>query len=411
MNIKKINKVWFFAVLGIILAVVVWVLSSNKTSEEVTFVYEKVATTNIQNTVTATGTVQPVDTVAIGTQVSGRIDKIYVDYNSQVKKGQVLAELDKKNLTSQLNSARANLQMARATLASSEATLVYERANYQRYASLHKKGLVSADEYEAARLAWLQAKQAVAANKETVAGAQENVKTAQTNLEYATITSPIDGIVTSKYVAEGQTVAASFSTPQLFGVARDLRDMQVLVDVDEADIADVTVGKQVRFTVDAYPDDTFVGTVKQVRLAATSKNNVVTYKVVVSTRNDDMKLKPGLTANVTIFTSQREGVLAVSNKALRFTPTKETVKNKKIKDVQAKSKVWVDEDGRVRAIPVSIGMTDGVHTEIVSGIKLGQRIITELKSVKGEDEEASNTQQESSPFQPKFGKKNNGNKK
>jgi HlyD family secretion protein len=412
MKIKKISKVWYIVAALVLLAVVAWLLTGNKKKEEVEFSYETVAPANIQNSITATGTVQPVDTVAIGTQVSGIIDKIYVDYNSTVKKGQILAELDKKNLQSTLNSAKANLEMAKATLASSQATLSYQLANYNRYHVLYKKGLVSADEFESARLSYLQAKETVAQNRENVVSAQESVNTATTNLGYATITSPIDGIVISKSVAEGQTVQASFSTPQLFGVAKDLRNMQVSADVDEADIADVTEGKSVKFTVDAYPDDTFSGTVKQVRLGASSSNNVVTYHVIISTNNNDLKLKPGMTANVTIYTTERTGVLSVSNKALRFTPTKETVKGKKIVDCNGKNKVWVVEGNTVKAVPVTIGMTDGTHTQILSGLKSGQKVITELKvTTSGDDETSDSDSQESSPFAPGPHKKDNKSSK
>lgn len=399
---KKVSKLWLIVGAIAVVAVAAWLLSGKKKKEEVAFVTEKVAPANLQNSVTATGTVQPVDTVAVGTQVSGIIDKIYVDYNSVVKKGQVLAELDKQNLTSNLNSAMANLKMAKATLASSQATLNYQLANFNRYKTLYQKGLVSADEYESARLSYLQAKETVSSNRENVVTAQESVKTAQTNLGYATITSPIDGIVTGKYVAEGQTVAASYSTPQLFGVAKDLKNLQVSADVDEADIADVTVGKSVTFTVDAYPDDTFTGTVKQVRLNATTSNNVVTYKVIISASNADMKLKPGLTANVTIYTAERKGVISVPSKALRYTPTKETVGKRKIVDVaNAKNKVWTLEGDRIVAHRVNIGMTDGTHTEILSGISSGTAVITGLDVTSPDDDTAQGGEgQESSPFQP-----------
>lgn len=406
---KKISKVWYIAGGVLLLAIIVWLFSGNKTKEEVSFAFETVGPAKIQNSITATGTVEPVDTVAVGTQVSGIIDKIYVDYNSLVKKGQILAELDKKNLISTLNSAKANLQSAKANLTSALATLNYQLANYNRYKTLYQKGLVSGDDFENARLTYQQAKENVAANKQNVLSAQESVNTATTNLGYATITSPIDGIVIAKYVAEGQTVAATYNTPELFGVAKDLSNMQVLADVDEADIADVTEGKNVSFTVDAYPNDTFTGVVKQVRLGATTTNNVVTYKVVITTSNADKKLKPGLTANVTIYTQEQAGVLCVTNKALRFTPTKETVKGKKIVDCNGKNKVWVVEGNTVKAIPVNIGMTDGTHTQILKGVKEGQQIISELKVTTEDTAEESTSTQESSPFQP--GPHRNNNKK
>ncbi|MDY3896478.1 MAG: efflux RND transporter periplasmic adaptor subunit [Prevotella sp.] len=397
---KKISKIWIAAAAIVLLAVIAWILSGSKKKEEVTFATEKVAKANIQNSITATGTIEAVTSVTVGTQVSGIVSKLYVDYNSEVKKGQVIAELDKTNLTSTLNSARANLLSARANLQSAEANRDYQLANYNRYKTLYQKGLVSADEYESARLSYQQAVEQVASNRQNVNSSQEEVQRAQTNLGYATITSPIDGVVISKSVEEGQTVAASFSTPELFTIAKDLTNMQVIADVDEADIGEVAVGDRVSFTVDAYPNDTFEGKVTQVRLQATTTNNVVTYEVVISAQNADLKLKPGLTANVTIYTAERTGVTCTSAKALRFTPTKETVGNKKIVDCNGKNKVWTLEGNTLKAHAVNIGMTDGMHTEILSGIAEGTVIVTGLKVNASETAEAGPQQTESSPFAP-----------
>lgn len=410
MKPKKISTIWILVGGCFAIAVAAWLLSGNKKDEQVSFVTEEVAPANIQNSITATGSVEPVDTVAVGTQVSGIIDKIYVDFNSTVKKGQVLAVLDTKNLTSTLNSAKANLQSAQANLQSANAALGYQRANYNRYKALYQKGLVSANDFESARLSYRQAEEQVAMMKESVVAAQESVRTAQTNLGYATIVSPIDGTIINKYVAEGQTVAASFSTPELFGVARDLKKMQVLADVDEADIGDVRPGESATFTVDAYPDDQFQGTVQQVRLGGSTSNNVVTYKVVISTSNADLKLKPGMTANVTIYTQQKSGVLSVPTKALRFTPAKETVGKMKIKDISnAKNKVWTIEGNNIVAHQVNIGMSDGTHTQIVSGVKQGQKVITGV-DVKTDDAAADGSNSsESSPFAP--GPRKNNKKK
>ena len=401
MKSKKISTIWILVGGCFAIAVVAWLLSGNKKDEQVGFVTEEVAPANIQNSITATGSVEPVDTVAVGTQVSGIIDKIYVDFNSTVKKGQVLAVLDTKNLTSTLNSAKANLQSAQANLQSANAALGYQRANYNRYKALYQKGLVSANDFESARLSYRQAEEQVAMIKESVVAAQESVRTAQTNLGYATIVSPIDGTIINKYVAEGQTVAASFSTPELFGVARDLKKMQVLADVDEADIGDVRPGESATFTVDAYPDDTFQGTVQQVRLGGSTSNNVVTYKVVISTSNADLKLKPGMTANVTIYTQQKSGVLSVPTKALRFTPAKETVGKMKIKDISnAKNKVWTIEGNNIVAHQVNIGMSDGTHTQIVSGVKQGQKVITGVDVKTDAAAADGSNSSESSPFAP-----------
>lgn len=376
----KISKVWIAMTVVVIVAVAAWALSGGKEKEEINFKQEKVSLQTLQNSVTATGTIEAVTSVTVGTQVSGIVNKLYVDYNSQVKKGQVIAELDKTNLLSELNTAKANM-------ASAQSQLNYQSANMKRYQTLYQKGLVSADDYENALLTYRQA-------KEEVATAKEQVQRAQTNLGYATITSPIDGTVISKSVEEGQTVAASFNTPELFTIAKDLTNMQVVADVDEADIGAVKEGDRVTFTVDAYPDDTFEGTVKQVRLQATTTNNVVTYEVVISAQNADLKLKPGLTANVTIYTQERTGVLAVANKALRFTPTNETVgKDMKIVDCKGKNKVWTLDGKTLTAHPVNIGQTDGMHTEITKGLKAGQQIVTEI--VVNTPEDDSEDQQQS----------------
>ncbi len=371
----RISKIWIAVVVIVIVAVAAWAMSGGKKEEDINFKEEKVALKTLQNSVTATGTIEAVTSVTVGTQVSGIVNKLYVDYNSQVKKGQVIAELDKTNLLSELNTAKANL-------ASAQSSLNYQAANMERYKTLYKKGLVSADEYENALLTYRQAKEQVASSK-------ENVQRAQTNLGYATITSPIDGTVISKSVEEGQTVAASFNTPELFTIAKDLTNMQVIANVDEADIGGVKEGDRVTFTVDAYPDDTFEGTVKQVRLEATTTNNVVTYEVVISASNADLKLKPGLTANVTIYTQERSGVLAVANKALRFTPTKETVgKDMKIVDCKGKNKVWTLNGNTLTAHPVTIGQSDGINTEITKGLKQGDKIVTEIVVNVPEEENA-----------------------
>lgn len=374
MKKKIFSKVWIAMILVVVIAVAVWLLSGGKKEEQINFKQEKVATHTLQNSITATGTIEAVTSVTVGTQVSGIVNKLYVDYNSVVKKGQVIAELDKTNLISELNTAKANL-------ASTESNLSYQSANMKRYQTLYKKGLVSADEYENALLAYRQA-------KEQVASSRENVQKAQTNLGYATITSPIDGTVISKSVEEGQTVAASFNTPELFTIAKDLKNMQVIANVDEADIGGVAVGNRVNFTVDAYPDDTFEGVVKQVRLEATTNNNVVTYEVVISAPNADLKLKPGLTANVTIYTKEQANILSVANKALRFTPTKETVgKDMKIVDCKGKNKVWTLNGNTLTAHSVNIGQSDAMHTQIISGIKAGQSVVTEIVVDASEDEE------------------------
>ncbi|WP_417098838.1 efflux RND transporter periplasmic adaptor subunit [Leyella stercorea] len=381
------KKALVIAAVAAIAALAVWLLSGGKKEETITFDTAAVAPTNIMNSITATGTIEPVTSVTVGTQVSGIVSKLFVDYNSVVKKGQVIAELDKTNLMSQLNTAKTQL-------ATAQSQLNYQTANYKRYKTLFEKGLVAADDFDNAKLSYTQA-------KEQVVSAKEEVQRAQTNLGYATITSPIDGVVLSKSVEEGQTVAASFSTPELFTIAQDLTNMQVVADVDEADIGDVKEGERVTFTVDAYPDDTFEGKVKQVRQEATTTNNVVTYEVVISAPNADLKLKPGLTANVTIYTAERKGVLSVPSKALRFTPQKETVGKMKIVDVaNAKNKVWTIEGNSIVAHKVNIGMTDGTNTQIVGGIAEGTKVVTGLNVMGGEEKMPMEAQGEKSPFAP-----------
>ena len=390
---KKSKKIGLAAVAVVAVGIIVWLFAGKKEKSSISYETEKVVRTTIQNSITATGTIEPVTSVTVGTQVSGLVAHLYVDYNSEVRRGQVIAELDKTNLMSELNTAKANLN-------SVQSALNYQSANFNRYKTLFEKGLVSADEFESARLSYQQANQ-------QVAQARENVKRAQTNLGYATITSPIDGIVLSKSVEEGQTVAASFSTPELFTIAQDLTNMQVIADIDEADIGGVKAGQRVSFTVDAFPDDTFQGTVKQVRQQATTESNVVTYEVVISAPNNDLKLKPGLTANVTIFTLEKSDVLAVPSKALRFMPNEAFLTpEQKIEDCQGDTKLWTQEGNTFKAHKVSTGITNGVLTEILGGISEGTEVLTDFNMTGGN--EAQGEQQANNPFMPK--PRNNNNK-
>ena len=386
---KRISKIWYFVIFLAVVCVALWLFSGGKKEREIEFVEQPASIMNLQNSITATGTIEPVTSVTVGTQVSGIVSHLYVDYNSEVKKGQVIAELDRTNLESELNNAKANLS-------SSQSSLNYETANYNRYKTLYDKGLVSANDYENAKLSYEKARQ-------TVLQAKEQVQKAQTNLGYATITSPIDGVVLSKAVEEGQTVAASFNTPELFTIAQDLTDMRVIANIDEADIGIVKEGQRASFTVDAYPNDVFSGEVKQVRQEATTTNNVVTYEVVISAPNHDLKLKPGLTANITVYTQELTDVLCVPSKALRVLPTQQIVGKRKIVDCDGKNKVWTltDNGTTVKAIPVKLGMNDGVNTEILSGLKAGDKIITEIKEKAEVDEPApQQAESERSPFAP-----------
>jgi len=398
----KNKKIYIGIAVAAAVAVIAYLLFGGKKSAGVSYTTAEVQTTDITNSVTATGTIEPVTSVTVGTQVSGIVAHLYVDYNSEVKKGQVIAELDKTNLLSELSSAKANLSSAQSSLS-------YQKANYNRYKTLYDKGLISANDYEQARLSYEQAQQQVRT-------ATESVNKAQTNLGYATITSPIDGIVLSKSVEEGQTVAASFSTPELFTIAQDLTNMQVIADIDEADIGDVKEGQRVKFTVDAYPDDTFTGTVTQVRQEATTESNVVTYQVVISAPNASMKLKPGLTANVTIYTQEAKNVLALPAKALKFTPNEKMLSgNQKIEDCQGENKVWTLDGDVFKAHAVTIGMTDGITTEVKSGVTKGMKVITDFQLGGGSHDGDSQDSQNgtNNPFMPKrpgSNKKNNSSK-
>ena len=381
----KNKKVLMGIAAVVVVALVVWMCSGGKKEQKAEFSTAKVEKQNISTSITATGTIEPVTSVTVGTQVSGIVSKLYVDYNSIVKKGQVIAELDKTNLISELNRAKADLSSA-------QSTLNYETANYNRYKTLFDKGLISANDYENARLSFDKAQQ-------TVRSSRENVQKAQTNLGYATITSPIDGVVLSKSVEEGQTVAASFNTPELFTIAQDLTDMRVIADIDEADIGGVKEGQRVSFTVDAYPDDKFEGQVTQVRQQATTESNVVTYEVVISAPNNDLKLKPGLTANVTIFTLEKNDVLAAPAKALRFMPTEALLsEGQSIEDVEAPTKVWTLEGNVFKAHAVQVGTTNGMLTEITGGISEGTEVLVDF-TLSGGEEEAG--QQAQNPFMPR----------
>ncbi len=381
----KNKKLWMAIGAVAIIIIFAWKCSGGKKEQEVSFETAKVEYQDIHTSITATGTIEPVTSVTVGTQVSGIVSKLYVDYNTVVKKGQVIAELDKTNLTSELNRAKAELTSA-------QSTLTYEQANFKRYQTLFDKGLVSANDYESAKLSYEKARQ-------TVSSARESVQKAQTNLGYATITSPIDGVVLSKSVEEGQTVAASFNTPELFTIAQDLTDMRVIANIDEADIGGVKEGQRVTFTVDAFPEDKFEGQVTQVRQEATTTSNVVTYEVVISAPNKDLKLKPGLTANVTIFTLEKNHVLAAPAKALRFIPNEALLKpDQKIEDIEAPQKVWTLEGNTFKAHKVETGITNGMLTEIVSGIKEGTEVLVDFNISGNEQPEE---QQAQNPFMPR----------
>ncbi len=356
----------------------------------------KLSTNKISTTVTATGTIEPITSVEVGTQVSGKISKLYVDYNSVVKKGEILAELDKTTLQSALVSKELELK-------SSKTEYLYQKKNFERSKDLHEKNLISETDYETVKYTYETAESAY---KKIIS----DLVAVKTNLSYATIYSPIDGVVLSRAVEEGQTVAASFSTPTLFTIAKDLTKMRVIAKVDEADIGSVKQGQRVTFTVDAYPNDVFDGQVTQVRLEATTTSNVVTYQVVVNAPNPNLKLKPGLTANITIFTMEKTGISVLQTKALNFKPDTKAMahngftvsENIQIsKNLGENEKIVWQQDGKtIRNKRIKIGDSDGTNTEIISGITGTDQIITEMKTVSLSEVPKSDSS-ETSPFMPK----------
>ena len=368
-------------------AVSILALAACSDGEMVTYTKTKVSKGDISTSITATGTIEPVTKVEVGTQVSGIISKIYVDYNSEVRKGQVIAELDKTNLLSELASSKSQL-------ANAQSELDYQKSNFERYATLFEKGLVSVNDYETARLSYEQARQQIVIQ-------QQNVAKAQTNLGYATITSPIDGVVLSREVEEGQTVASAMTTPTLFNIAQDLTDMRVIADVDEADIGGVKEGQRVTFTVDAFPDDTFSGEVTQVRKEATTESNVVTYEVVISAPNKDQKLLPGLTANVTVFTAERKDVLKLPSKALRFTPNQALLKpDQRVEDAPAKEKVWTFDGRTFRAVAIETGLNGGAEVEVTRGVKEGDEVVISFELGGPDKMSEAEGEAKSNPFMP-----------
>jgi HlyD family secretion protein len=360
---------------GIIIAIAVagFILLRGKGNEP-QYRFDKVVKGDIEMAVTATGTVNPVTTVLVGTQVSGTIKNIYVDFNSPVKKGQLIARIDPALFEAQVNQARANLFSAKANLEKAQATLVDAGRSMNRNKELFAKNLIARSDLDTAETNNETAKASVSAAKSQVAQTEATLSLAETNYYYTKIVSPVDGIVVSRNVDVGQTVAASFQTPTLFSIAQDLTKMQIDTNVAEADIGKVNVGQNVEFTVDAYSETTFKGKVWQVRNAPITVQNVVTYDVVIQVANPDLKLKPGMTANVSIIVSTKKDVLKIPNPALRFKPAE---KSKTVAQ-QKGSAVWILEQDKQKRVPISTGISDGNYTELVSGeIKEGQELIVE----------------------------------
>lgn len=394
MNKKKI--ILIAVSIAVVASAGFWLFGSSKAQHKVTYETAVVTRGEISESITATGTIEPVTEVEVGTQVSGIIDKIYADYNSVVTKGQLIAEMDRVTLQSEVASQRAAYNGAKAEYE-------YQQKNYERNRGLHEKQLISDTEYEESKYNYAKA-------KSTFESSEANLAKAKRNLAYATITSPIDGVVISRAVEEGQTVAAGFETPTLFTIAADLTQMQVIADVDEADIGGVQEGQRVIFTVDAYPNDTFEGTVTQVRLEATEESNVVTYEVVISAHNPDLKLKPGLTANITIYTAERRNVVNIPLKALRFVPDPpsdkkrhepEDLPQQEISGNDSLKIVWVQDGQEWKPRKVVVGMDNSVNVEICSGLEAGETVAIDRKSNISATNRQSSEEKEESPFMPK----------
>ena len=392
----KRKKIIILSVSIVAVIVVLWFIFGRK-SNSTNYIVETATATrgDVSEAVTATGTIEPVTKVDVGTQVSGIIDKLYADYNSVVTKGQLIAEMDKVTLQSELISQQATYDGAKAEYE-------YQEKNYLRNKALHEKQLISDTEFEESTYNYAKAKSAYESS-------EANLAKAKRNLAYATITSPIDGVVISRAVEEGQTVAAGFETPTLFTIAADLTQMQVIADVDEADIGGVKEGQRVEFSVDAYPNDTFEGTVTQVRLEATEESNVVTYEVVISAHNPDLKLKPCLTANVTIYIAERRNVINIPLKALRFVPDMPSGQAPAAESQPQPQKpgndslktIWVQENNTWTPRQVKVGMDNGVNVEICEGLNEGETVAIDRKSNGGLPAEQLSGNQEESPFMPK----------
>ncbi|MFR9503335.1 MAG: efflux RND transporter periplasmic adaptor subunit [Rikenellaceae bacterium] len=384
------KKIIVCAIVAAALAgVAILFLPKNAKPSDIKWYTTTVSQQSIVQSVTATGTIEPVTQVDIGTQVSGILTTLYVDYNSVVTKGQIVAELDKSTLLLDRNSNKNNVAIA-------QSKFDYEESNFKRVEALFKKGLIADSDYDIALYDYESARNNLEVAKNTL-------ERSEINLGYATIYSPIDGVVLSRSVEEGQTVASSFSTPTLFTVAADLKDMRVIVDVDEADIGNVTEGQRAIFTVDAFPLDTFEGTVTQVRQEAIVESNVTTYEVVISAANPDLKLKPGLTASVEIFVLDITCDKVISAAALSFTPPmpeESPSEGGAGRPALEGSVVWVLNGDRPEPHMVTVGVSNGILTEIIGEVEINSEVITGMDTSIAMPAGAPPSSGESSPFLP-----------
>jgi HlyD family secretion protein len=415
----KRKRVIISGALLAVAAAAILIVHGCKKSQSYSFETATVKKGSITNTVTATGTLKAITSVVVGTQVSGIVEKLYVDFNSRVKKGQILAELDKVALKSQVDQAQA-------TLESAQAATEYEQSNFERSKALFEKNLIAQADYDLAKFNYEQ-------SKASLKNAKGNYNKAVVNLKYATIYAPIDGVVMNRAVDEGQTVAANFNTPEIFTIAQDLTQMKVEADIDESDIGQVKVGQRVEFGVDAFPDDKFTGTVMQIRLSPKTTSNVVTYTVIINAQNPDLKLLPGMTADIVIYVEELKDVLVIPYKSIKFSPDadylarmgKETIdKGGRPRSPSAAGSnpqgassgqmpggsissevklkptvVWVKENESIHRVPVVLGANDGDNAEVISGLKEGDLVVTKMTA--GSAKETKKKAVATNPFMPR----------
>jgi len=382
----KSRKIILIIISIIVVLGLIWYFFLRGKEQPVVLTKEQPVRGSISTSVTATGTVQPVDTVTVGTQVSGTISALYADFNSTVKKGQLLAELDKTLI-------QATVDQAKASLAQSQSNLTYQQANFNRQKQLFETGSVSKADYDQA----LNTLQVATAN---VNNAKAQLRSAERNLSFTQIYSPIDGVVLGRSVSLGQTVAASFNTPTIFTIAKDITKMQVQAKVDEADIGNVVKGQRSTFTVDAFINDTFNGTVKDIRLQPSISSNVVTYATLIDAPNDDKKLKPGMTANIIIYTKEVNDALLVSAQALKFNPDSALLKAYEIVPLQGRGMayVWVLQGKKLIQKRIKTGLNDNTHVEVLEGLNENDVVISGME---GGSSGAPVAAAASSPFMPK----------
>lgn len=371
-------------IIPIAIALVVGVVGFNNIkANQIHYQTQKLERCTITQVVEASGTINPVNTVSVGSTVSGLMKAIYVDYNSEVKKGQLLAQIDPANFQASVDQNRAQINNAEANLAKLNAEMVMAQKTYNRYKNLYAKNFVARSELDQAESDYLAKKAAIGAQQASIAQARATYKTAMTNLGYTKIIAPVDGTIISRDIDVGQPVAASFQAPELFTIAQDLKKMQIEVNVSEADIGQVKEGQDVEYTLDGYPDSTFYGKVTQVRLDSTTTSNVVTYTVIVSVSNEDLKLKPGMTANVSIITNRSSNVLCAPSIALKYSPESNGQKYKN-------QGLWILENGKPRRIDIKEGASDDSNIEIISQkLKVGDEII--IGSTGGKKKSAQNS--------------------